>query len=168
MGLEKKWKPWIYLALMLFLSVVMACKKRPELQPPTDKVKGISGSWILYKTEQVDVNNKLGNIRSDTVMDVTKWYLGSNTPMTLQITQSGAYSISAGVGDMFFKKMAGTWKFDNNSYPSWWMLDNGMPEALNIQLLGPTRPQDNDLILKAVKYCKGKRTVAYNLWYKRN
>lgn len=161
-------KRLLYLTLMLFsLLGFSACKKRPVLNAPASKTQGIAGTWKLYMVEQVDVNNKLGNIRSDTVLEVTAFYLGSKTPMQLNISAGGTYSVSPGVADNYFKKTSGTWKFNNNDYPTTVIFDNATAEENRLGLLTPTRPQDTELGIKVVKLCNGKRTVSYNLFYKR-
>lgn len=161
-------KRLLHLTIMLLTFLgFSACKKRPVLNAPASKTQGIAGTWKLYLIEQVDVNNKLGNIRSDTVLDVTSVYLGSKTPMQLSISASGTYSLSPGVADSYFKKTSGNWKFNNNDYPTMLIMDNATAEENRLFLLTPTRPQDPVLGIKASKVCSGRRTVSYNLFYKR-
>lgn len=164
---KKKVSKAIIICLLAWAAGSAACKKRPVLEPPVNKIAGISGNWTLSIVEQVDVNNKLGNIKSDTVMDVTSLYLGSKTPMKMTVQSNGNYSITAGVASQYFPKTTGTWKFDNNEYPSMVILDAGTAEEMKYPLIAPTRPQDSYLALKATKICNGKRTVSYNFYFKR-
>lgn len=154
--------------LAMQIMVPIGCKKKPILDPPASKLEGINGNWKLIKVDQIDVNNTLAFVESDTLLDVTRAYIGGN-PMTLSINASAfTYSLTPGTSPNLFGTTAGTWKFDNNEYPSYVVFDIGTANEKSYKLTKPVRPQDPYLVLKVNKLCGGKRTVSYHLWFSRN
>lgn len=144
-----------------------SCKKRPTLDPAPSKIEGISANWELTRVDQIDVFNKLVYVESDSLLNITKSFIGSKTPMQINITGGGAYTITAGVAATMFKKTSGTWAFNNNEAPERLILDRGTADEMAYKIMKPIRPQDQFLVLKYNKICQGKRVVSYHLWYKR-
>jgi len=119
------------------------------------------------KTDQIDVNVQLAFTESDTLLDVSDVLLTS-LPMEIIFNKTASsFSIDAGNGSEMFTATNGTWKFDNNDYPSYVILNEGTAQQMNVKLIRPVRLQDRYLILKINKFRGGKRTVCYHLWFER-
>lgn len=144
------------------------CKpEKKELGPKSSQLDGINGSWVLTRTDQIDVNVQLAFTESDTLLDVSEVLLNS-TPMEINFNkESMLFNITAGNGSEMFKSDIGAWKFDNNDYPSYVILNDGNVQQMNLKLIRPVRLQDRYLILKINKFRGGKRTVCYHLWFER-
>ena len=144
------------------------CKpEKKELGPKSSQLDGINGSWVLTRTDQIDVNVQLAFTESDTLLDVSEVLLNS-TPMEINFNkESMLFNITAGNGSEMFKADIGSWKFDNNDYPSYVILNEGNVQQMNLKLIRPVRLQDRYLILKINKFRGGKRTVCYHLWFER-
>ncbi len=144
------------------------CKpEKKELGPKASQLEGINGNWVLFKTDQIDVNVQLAFTESDTLLDVSDVLL-SSTPMEISfVNQLFTYNIKDGNGSDLFQLKSGAWKFDNNDYPSKVILNEGTASQMDVNLIRPVRPQDRYLILKINKFRGGKRTVCYHLWFER-
>jgi len=141
--------------------------EKKELGPKSSQLDGINGNWVLMKTDQVDVNVQLAFTESDTLLDVSEVLLNS-TPMEISFDKNmSLFNIKAGNGAEMFKSDMGAWKFDNNDYPSYVILNEGTAQQMNVKLIRPVRLQDRYLILKINKFRGGKRTVCYHLWFER-
>lgn len=152
----------------LLLLWVQACRKKPPvvIDEPS-KIEGISDNWVLEKVEQVDVNVSSPTSASDTLLDISTPFI-TGAPMELVFTKDDQiYAIIPGKGTTFFPSLTGTWKFDNDRYPKKVTLDAGTAKARDFYLMQSIRPQDQFLVLKYNKFCSGKRTVSYHLWYRR-
>ena len=131
------------------------------------QTEGISNTgWVLSRVDEIDVNVQLAFVESDTLMNVTETFI-DGTPMEIQFTKTGDYTIASGAGSQLFKINAGSWKFDNADYPSKIIFDDGTAGVSTLKMMRPVRPQDNYLVLKYNKMCGGKRTVSYHLTFSR-
>ena len=159
----------IIIAAKLFIIFLWfsGCKKEKKLNQPASKIEGINSEWILTKVEQIDVNNTLAFVESDTLLEVSRAFIGGN-PMQLNIdANTFTYTIATGSSMNVFNSTSGTWKFDNNEYPAYVVFDEGSVNEARYKLTRPIRPQDYYLVLKVNKVCAGKRTVSYHLWFVR-
>ena len=156
----------IFAAALMF--GFQGCKpEKKELGPKSSQLDGINGSWVLTRTDQIDVNVQLAFTESDTLLDVSEVLLNS-TPMEITFDKSSMlFNITSGNGSEMFLANTGAWKFDNNDYPSYVILNEGNVQQMNIKLIRPVRLQDRYLILKINKFRGGKRTVCYHLWFER-
>jgi hypothetical protein len=156
------------LAFALTLSLgLYSCKpEKKELGPRVSQIDGISGNWILNRVAQIDVNVELAFVESDTLLDVSSVYIAGQ-PMEIEFQKDGTYSTVAGSGSSLFGPATGTWKFDDNDYPSFLIFNEGTGDETTINLLSPVRPQDPNLAIKVNKVCNGERTVSYHFWYNR-
>lgn len=144
------------------------CKpEKKELGPKVSQLDGINGNWVLVKTDQIDVNVQLAFTESDTLLDVSEVLLNT-TPMEISFDKNlSTYNVTNGSASDMFNLKTGSWKFDNNDYPSMVVLNDGTVDQMNVSLIRPVRPQDRYLILKINKFRGGKRTVCYHLWFER-
>ncbi len=158
----------ITLIILISTVTVFACKKRPTLEPKPSNVEGISATWTLNKVQQIDVNNALAFVESDTLLDVTKAIIKTN-PLQLKFSSNGDFSITnAGDGSKFFAIPTANWNFDDINYPTAIKIKSTIGDSAHYQLAKPIRPQDANLVLKYNKICSGNRTVAYLFWFNRN
>jgi len=147
---------------------ISACKpEKKVLGPAPSQTKGITqATWILYRVDQIDVNKQLAFVESDTLMTVSDVFI-DGTPVEATFTEQGDFNLTTGSGSLLFPKLSGKWEFDNAEYPTSIVLEKGTTEEAHVTLLKPIRPQDANLILKFNKFCSGKRTVSYHLWFMR-
>lgn len=156
----------IFAAALMF--GFQGCKpEKKELGPKSSQLDGINGNWVLTRTDQIDVNVQLAFTESDTLLNVSDVLLTS-TPMEINFDKNSfAFNTTAGDGSDMFGASSGTWKFDNNDYPSYVIFNEGSAGQMNVKLIRPVRLQDRYLILKINKFKGGKRTVCYHLWFER-
>lgn len=154
--------------LVICITCLSGCRKKPPVQPDEpSKIEGISDHWVLEKVQQVDVNVRNPLSEADSLLDITADFITS-APAELVFSKEGMiYAMLPGRGSSFFSKPAGSWKFDNDIYPEKVLLNAGTPQETAYGLLQSIRPQDANLVLKYNKYCTGKRTVSYHLWFRR-
>lgn len=154
-------------ALILVFAIGSCKPEQKTLGPAPSQTEGLTKStWVLYRVDQIDVNQMLAFVESDTLLDVSDVYI-DGTPVEATFTEAGDYSLTAGAGANLFPKTSGKWGFDNPTYPSKIVFEAGTAEEAIVSLLKPVRPQDANLVLKFNKICGGKRTVSYHLWFTR-
>lgn len=157
----------VFGALVLALAISSCKPEKKTLGPAPSQIEGLTQStWVLYKVDQIDVNQQLAFIESDTLLDVSDVYI-DGTPVEATFTAAGDYSLTVGAGTTLFPKLNGKWAFDDANYPTKIVFDAGTAEEAGVALLKPIRPQDANLVLKFNKICGGKRTVSYHLWFTR-
>jgi hypothetical protein len=161
-------KKLTFISMTLLFFGLAACKKETKkIGEPASKLEGINANWVLTRVDQIDVTKTLAFVESDTLLEVSDVFLGSN-PMTLDIKAADfSYTLDAGTSYNLFPKASGSWKFDDVQYPSRVIFDEASAEELSMKLLRPVRPQDANLVLKLDKRCNGKRTTSYHLWFTR-
>ena len=135
----------IYLLLILMLTsfVVSNCKKTYTLDPPGSKVDGLNGSWELYNVVQVDQTDLAKAER-----DISNFYLGDGSTSVMEITfNSSDFTFEVKLGDIGrnYLPSSGTWEFDDDNFPQFIFLTSDEGEVTVLQMLGPTRPQDQQL-----------------------
>ena len=153
---------------MLAIFAISSCKpEKKTLGPAPSQIEGLTKStWVLYRVDQIDVNQQLAFVESDTLLDVSDVYI-DGAPVEATFSESGDYSLTVGAGTNLFPKTSGKWAFNDPNYPNKIVFEAGTPEESNVALLKPIRPQDANLVLKFNKICGGKRTVSYHLWFTR-
>jgi len=164
----KSYKFFCLIAIASTATWISACKpEKKVLGPAPSQTQGLTqASWVLYRVDQIDVNKQLAFVESDTLMTVSDVFIDGN-PVEATFTAQGDFALTPGSGSLLFPKQSGKWEFDNADYPSAIVLEKGTPEESRVTLLKPIRPQDANLILKFNKFCTGKRTVSYHLWFMR-
>jgi len=135
----------IYLLFILILTsvVVSNCKKTYTLDPPESKIEGINGSWELYSVVQVDQTDLAKAER-----DISIFYLGDGTTSVMIITfNSSDFTFEVELGDIGrnYLPSSGTWKFDDDNFPQYIYLTDDEGNVTELEMLGPTRPQDQQL-----------------------
>ncbi len=131
----------VLLAMLTFFS----CKKDDfTIGTPYSKVKGISSTWVLSEVWQTD------EIAESAPLNVTEFMLGAD-PTTITFTENGrTYSMNVGSSVQFIPQ-SGTWKFDDDEYPTSVTLTNaGSDYQLDLQK--PVREiVDNSLEYKYIR-----------------
>jgi len=135
----------IYLLLILILTsvVVSNCKKTYTLDPPGSKVEGINGTWVLYNVVQVDQTDLAKAER-----DISKFYLGDGTTSVMEIIfNSSDFTFEVKLGEIGrnYLPSNGTWKFDDDNFPKFIFLTDDEGNVTELEMQGPTRPQDQQL-----------------------
>ncbi len=168
MQLMKTSKSIILCVSAAMVSALQSCKPEKKiLEPAQSQTEGLTNTaWVLYRVDQIDVNKQIAFVESDTLLDVSEVYIDDN-PLEIQFTTGGDFTLNAGSGSLLFPKQTGKWEFNNPEYPSAIIFEKGLPEESTIALLKSVRPRDPNLILKFNKFCGGKRTVSYHLWFMR-
>lgn len=155
------------IALCCALSAISCKRDKKELGDKPSQTNGISGTWVLSRVDQIDVNVEVAFRESDTLLSVTEAILTGN-PMEITFDKSSSnFTTKAGDGIEFFGGTLGSWAFDNANYPSKVILNASQPNEATYNLVKPVRPQDSYLVLKYNKMCGNQRTVSYHLWYSR-
>lgn len=101
--------------LFIFLTLIIAfssCRKDDfEIGTPYSKVKGISDTWVLKEVWQSD------EIAETPPLNVTDLMVGAD-PSTITFSENGrTFTLNPGSSVQFIPQ-SGTWKFDNDEYPS--------------------------------------------------
>ena len=135
----------IYLLLVLILTAVAVsnCKKTYTLDPPASKIDGINGSWILYSVVQVDQTDLAKAERN-----ISEFYLGDGSSAVMEITfNSSDFTFEVQLGDIGrnFLPSSGTWEFDDDNFPQFIYLTDDEGNVTELEMQGPTRPQDQQL-----------------------
>lgn len=158
----------LFPVLTLFTVCLPGCRKKPPVKPDEpSKIEGISDHWVLIKVQQVDVDVRNPLNETDSLLDISADFF-TGVPAELVFSKEGmVYAMLPGRGSAFFNKPGGSWKFDNDIYPKYVILNAGTPQETVYGLLQSIRPQDVNLVLKFNKNCSGRRTASYHLWFAR-
>jgi hypothetical protein len=147
-------------------SSLIACKKElKDIGTPGSKVEGIQASWVLKKCVHVDEQSL-----TKEAANITRYF--SNGPKLPHITFNDTlYTVdTVGLGINFFNSTSGSWRFDNDNFPSKIFFTPIDAAPFEFKLNGPIRPQDNLKFTKQVSNsCKGAETLimSYNLEFLR-
>ena len=157
------------LALLLTASwTLFTCKPQPEgeLGETYDKVKGMSGTWVISSFSQLDLNNPVQEER-----DLSEFYVvEGESLLTLTFNSDFTYSVVPGAGKNYFGT-SGNWRFDNNEAPTNLYLEN-TNDTLQFDLGAMVREFDTELNIELPRYCEdadGNRqnTVIYKFKFNR-
>jgi hypothetical protein len=152
------------LLLITGLFLVFSCKKPEiaELGPPTDFLKVVTGIWKTVKVTQVDEIAKakfqepVSRDRTDD-MNFTDYTITFNSEGGIP----SSFIIDAGNAPNFVDS-TGTWKFDNNEYPTEILLTKtgATGPTSTFKLIGP--PRDGlDLRIKFERYSNSNLIISY-------
>lgn len=156
----------IALGLLLGLS---ACKKKieGELGTPYGKVEGMDGSWEIIEFSQIDLNNPIQEER-----DLSQFYVQTDE-LPFKITFNSAdrsYVVNYSVGKNFFGD-EGIWSFDDDEFPSFLYLDDGI-NILEFEMGNVVDRFDNKLTIDLNRACitdgDVTETVIYRFVFARN
>lgn len=151
------------ICLMACGMLFAGCKKKieGELGTPTDKVKGLEGSWELIEFVQIDLNNPIQEER-----DLSEFYIQEGIdPFTINfIAADQSYNVDITVGKNYFGE-SGTWSYDDNTYPSFIYLDNGM-ESIEMQLGTMVDQYDNTLNIELKRDCIDGEDITETVIYR--
>jgi len=153
------------LLLLFAIALIGGCKPeiKGELGEPTDKVKGLDGTWELDQFIQQDPNNPVLEER-----DMSEFYIVEGiTPLRLIMNLSDrTYTVEQSIGKNFFGT-SGTWELDDNFAPSNITLF-GDEDTLTVDLGAMVLPTSSNLNLQYVRACAdGFRNVIYKFNFKR-
>lgn len=144
----------LQLLCLSLLVTVLACKPRTEgeIGEPFDKIAGISGTWELQRFIQQDLNNPIKEER-----DLSTFYLKDGiVPLRLSFEgESRSYGVAIEAGRNYFGD-GGTWRFDDDVYPSFVTLTTLIDEEeteLVFKLGSMVRTFDNTLRLALDRGC---------------
>lgn len=162
-----------WLAIALVAATLTGCKpeNKGELGVPFDKVEGISGTWQLNRFIQKDLNNPIKEER-----DLSQFYIREGF-VPLEITFNGAdrsYAVAIETGKNYFGE-EGTWRFDNDMYPSFITLTTIVNEEevdLDFKLGSMVRTFDQTLLIELERGCSigtpdAQPTVIYRFEFNR-
>ncbi len=143
----------IFLLLILILTsfVVSNCKKTYTLDPPGSKIEGLGGTWELYSVVQVDQTDLAKAER-----DLSSFYLGDGSTDVMKITfNSSDFTFEVELGEIGrnFLPDSGTWEFDDDNFPQFIYLKDDEGNVTELEMLGPTRPQDQQLKFSFNRSC---------------
>lgn len=134
--------------VMTLVFLLSACKKeKPELDPPGSKLGGINANWTLVEVEQIDINNV-----AEPTLDVSDAYLNNSNVEFKFNSESFSYEVQYGNTPAFFGN-SGSWKFDDNEFPTRIELFTDLSENINLPLVRTIRPQDPFLIFGFERTC---------------
>lgn len=146
-------KRFFYLIMVI---TIASCK--PEIKGEQgdsfNKAEGMNGSWQLSSFSQRDENNPIKEIR-----DLSEYYIvpGDESTKISFNSSDFSYSVEPGPGRNFFGT-GGTWRFDNNTAPSFVYLQNA-DDTLEIKLGSMPRMFDQQLSLELPRYCIGTNNI---------
>lgn len=148
----------ILFALLLGLS---ACKKDiiPPIGAVESKLAGINATWKLTKVEQYD--DKVAGDRKS--FDITRFFTSSGNVPTIQFDSNAkTYRYNAGSAPNFLGA-TGTWRFDDDNYPTVILAKEGTAGRERTWILGgPTRPVDTQLKLSVARNgCAADASYSY-------
>jgi len=150
---------WILAGLLLMLS---ACEEENyQFGEPFSKIEGINGSFILTSVIQSDERSTaLENTR-----DISEFFIGSE-PAVINFNGSDfTYTLEAGTAPNFLGGSGGSWKFDDNEFPTEIQLGSGSPIILSLNRT--IREIDNTLEFRLTRFCSGEAGVSYNYVFTR-
>lgn len=134
----------------LLVTVIGGCKKKNrDLEDPSSKLEGIQDVWVLDQVQQLDPSNK------DLIIDVTDAFKDS-TPIELDVNSSD-FSYSFNRSNPLFLGTSGTWKFDDNQFPTQIEM-SGDAGVETVKLLQTIRTVDPKLRIQLTRYCGGGTT----------
>jgi hypothetical protein len=134
----------------LLVTVIGGCKKKNrDLEGPSSKLEGIQDVWVLDQVQQLDPSNK------DLIIDVTDAFKDS-TPIELDVNSSD-FSYAFNRSNPLFLGTSGTWKFDDNQFPTQIEM-SGDAGVETVKLLQTIRTVDPKLRIQLTRYCGGGTT----------
>jgi len=154
----------VLIALAFFM--LGACKKDvKEIGMVASKLEGVKASWELSKAVQVDEQSL-----TKESANITGFFTKAGKLPNISFSDTTYTVDTAGLSFNFFGGAAGTWKFDDQEYPSKITFMPTGGASFDLKLNGPIRPQDNLRLSKEITHsCKGKATwvMSYNLEFTR-
>ena len=137
------------LSFVLLIGIGGCKKKTRDLEDPSSKLEGIQDVWVLDEVRQYDPSNK------DLIIDVTDVFKGS-TPIELEF-KSTDFTYSFNQNNPLFLGNSGTWKFDDNQFPTQIEM-SGDVGVQTVKLLQTVRTVDPKLRIQLTRYCGGGTT----------
>ncbi len=154
------------IALACTFLMLGACKKDvKEIGMVASKVEGVKANWELSKAVQVDEQSL-----TKESANITGFFNKAGKLPNISFSDTTYTVDTAGLSFNFFGSASGTWKFDDQEFPSKITFTPNGGNAFDLKLNGPIRPQDNLRLSKEITHsCKGKATwvMSYNLEFTR-
>lgn len=157
-----KYSSILYLLFAGLLIIFAGCKEDIyEFGEPFSKIEGINGSFVLSKVLQVDERTTA----LDNTFDISEFFIGSE-PAKLSFNGSDfSYSLSPGTAPNFLGDTLGSWKFDDNEFPT--EITLGTTDAVTLKLNRTIREIDNTLEFNVTRFCGGTPGVSYQYVFTR-
>jgi hypothetical protein len=150
----------------LLLLAFAACKKDdiPAIGAPESKLEGINDTWKLVQVQQYD--EKVAN--SDLKFyDITEFFITGEAPVISFNSSAKSYTYDPKNAPNFLGA-AGSWKFDDDNFPTAILAKDGATgEEVSWKLGGPTRPVDTQLKIQVKRGCAVDATYYYVLTFAR-
>lgn len=114
--------------ILLFPVLILSCQQDeiPPIGDRTDYISMLTGTWQMTKFVQIDADaESKGFPRFATEKDLTNVFPGhSYTTFSITFKADGTFTTNKGTSYMQILE-SGTWKVDNNDYPSALVLTSG-------------------------------------------
>ena len=147
------------LTIALMMGAAACKKKTRDIGPVSGKMEGINSTWSLLQVRQFDPANK------DLLIDVTDAFADVQ-PIELSI-DSKNLTYTFNQNDPLFMGTTGTWKFDDEMYPTAIAM-TASSGVNNVKLLRTVRTVDNTLELQLTRFCgAGKPVTVYQYIFNR-
>jgi len=139
-----------------------ACEEKTyEFGEPFSKIEGINGSFVL--TQVVQADERSTNL--DNTFDISEFFIGSEPAVINFQSSDFSYTLNPGTAPNFLGASAGSWKFDDNEFPTQIQLGTASPTILDLN--HTIRTIDNTLEFKITKSCSGEAGVSYHYVFTR-
>ncbi|MEM7368105.1 MAG: DUF5004 domain-containing protein [Bacteroidota bacterium] len=152
----------LFLLLMSLMLILAGCEEETyEFGEPFSKITGITGSFVLTKVVQVDERTTA----LDNTFDISEFFIGSE-PAKLSFNGSDfSYSLQSGTAPNFLGDTLGSWKFDDNDFPTEISLGTSNPTVLKLNRT--IREIDQTLEFSVTRSCSGTAGVSYQYVFTR-
>lgn len=155
----------IYIRFLLILIPGLlfgSCEEQTyEFGEPFSKLQGINGTFVLSAVSQIDERTTA----LDNSLDISDFFIGV-TPAVISFNSTDfTYTLNSGTSPNFLGENSGSWRFDDNEFPTEIQLGSGNPTSL---LLNRTiREIDNTLEFQVSRFCSGTAGVSYRYIFTR-
>lgn len=154
----------IILLLLIIAAVSDGCrpKKFKDIGDASSKMEGIKANWIMAHAYVIDE----AYVTPDK-FEITDFYRTGTTLPNLNISDNSFSSTVTGVVKNYFGTGNGTWKFDDNNFPTSVIFSYSNATKDTFLLASSIRATDNALKLKKQYYYMkaGKKTLGFSyIW----
>lgn len=150
-----------FLAIVLLILAAGCEETTYEFGEPFSKLEGINGSFELTSVIQADERSTA----LDNTLDISEFFIGAE-PAVLTFNGSDfSYTLSPGTAPNFLGDTIGSWKFDDNEYPT--EIQLGTTDPVLLEMNRTIRTIDNTLEFRITRFCSGEAGVSYNYVFTR-
>lgn len=137
--------------MVLFALSQYGCKKKDlQIGEVESQLKGIQAHWVMVKAVTIDEKSPT---RSS--FETTDFYSENGTQLPNITFNSDQFTYTCDIAGVAINHLgtSGTWKFDDNDYPSSITLSDAQTGMSVLSLYGPIRPSDKRLKIGKTLYC---------------